>query len=149
MRLLLDTNVLSELAKPGSDAAVSAAIRAVDEDDLFVSVLTLGEIRQGMEQLPAGAKRRRLAIWLAELRTGYADRLLPVDAAVGETWGILDARLRGVGRPVPTLDGLLAATALTHGLAIATRNVRDFEPTGADVFDPWNDPLPGQGASLI
>lgn len=143
MRLLLDTSVVAELGRSDGNAAVQATIRALDEDDLFVSVLTLGEIRQGMERLPPGDERRRLAAWLAELRGSFAARLLPVDAAVAETWGVLNARLRSAGRPVPTVDGLLAATALTHGLVIATRNVRDFEPTGIDLFDPWNDRLRG------
>lgn len=102
MRLLLGSDVVSEFGKSNGDAAVQATIRAVDEDDLLVSVLTLGEIRQGMERLPPGDKRRRLVAWLAELRSGFATRLLPVDAAVAETWGVLNARLRSAGRPVPT-----------------------------------------------
>jgi predicted nucleic acid-binding protein len=143
LRLLLDTNVLSELGRANGSAAVKAAVRAVDEEDLFVSVLTLGEIRQGIEQLPDGARRRRLAAWLAELRGTYADRLLPVDAAVSEAWGALNARLRTIGRPIPAVDGLLAATALTHGLVIATRNVRHFETSGVRLLDPWSEVPPG------
>lgn len=138
MRLLLDTNVVSELGRSGGSAAVKAAIRAVDEADLFVSVLTLGEIRQGIEQLPEGSERRMwLAAWLSELRQNYADRVLSIDAAVCEVWGTMNAHLRKVGRPVPAVDGLLAATALTHGLTIATRNVHDLAATGAALFDPW------------
>jgi predicted nucleic acid-binding protein len=142
LRLLLDTNVLSEIRRPDGNAAVKAALSAADEVGLFVSVLTLGEIRQGIELLPQGAKRRALAAWLGELRDRYADRVLAIDAVVTDAWGVLNARLRRAGCPVPAVDGLLAATALTHGLAIATRNVRDFEGTGVDLFDPWNDSLP-------
>lgn len=137
--MLLDTNVVSELGRAGGSVAVKAAIRAVDETDLFVSVLTLGEIRQGIEQLPEASERRmRLAAWLSELRRTYADRVLPIDSAVCEVWGAMNARLRKVGRPVPAVDSLLAATALTHGLTIATRNLQDFAATGVGLFDPWN-----------
>lgn len=139
MRLLLDTNVLSELGRADGDGRVKAAIRAVDEDGLFVSVLTLGEVRQGIAKLPEGSRQAlRLMAWLAELRDAYADRLLAIDAAVSEAWGAMNGRLMRIGRQVPAIDGLLAATALTHGLTVATRNVRDFTATGVDVLDPWN-----------
>ncbi len=105
--------------------------------------MVLGEIRQGLDQLPEGSRDRgRLAAWLGKLRDQFAERVIPIDAEIAETWGAMNDRLRRTGRSVAAVDGLLAATALVHGLTVTTRNVRHFEPTGVAVFDPWNDPPP-------
>ncbi|MFO1067950.1 MAG: type II toxin-antitoxin system VapC family toxin [Geminicoccaceae bacterium] len=139
---MLDTNVLSEARRSGGSERVRRLLRQVGDAGLFISVLTLGEIRSGIERLPENDKRRALTHWLAELRERYASRILVVDADVADRWGSLAADLAQRGRPLPAVDLLLAATALTHGLAIATRNVRDFAATGVDLVDPWTDELP-------
>lgn len=102
---------------------------------LFISSLVLGEIRKGVEKLLDARKRARIAAWLEiELPAWFETRALPVDARVANEWGRLMARL---ARPIPAVDGLLAATALAHRLTIVTRNVADFIPTGVDILNPW------------
>ncbi|HJS86222.1 MAG TPA: type II toxin-antitoxin system VapC family toxin [Acetobacteraceae bacterium] len=131
---LLDTCVLSE-ARRGSRPAVDW-LGQVDEGALFLSVLTLGEISKGIEmrartdRVAAESLRR----WLHGLRTGYADRILPIDAEILLAWGALMAR-----RPRPVADALIAATALIHRKTFVTRNQADFEDTGVDVVNPWAD----------
>ena len=138
MRYLLDTCVLSELTKPAPDPQVTAWVAAQEEDDLGVSALTLGELQHGVSRLPAGARRRRLQAWVDDdLRRRFADRCLPVDDGVACAWGELSARAEDEGHPVSVIDGLVAATALTHDLTLVTRNTRDMAPTGARLLDPW------------
>jgi predicted nucleic acid-binding protein len=132
---LLDTNVLSELRKgKRADARVVEWFSAAADEELFISVLVLGELRQGVERVrrrdPAAAAR--LEHWLDVLAADYADRALPVDDRIADLWGRLS-----VPDPLPAVDGLLAATALVHDLTLVTRNVRDVEPTGARVLNPF------------
>jgi predicted nucleic acid-binding protein len=132
---LVDTNVLSELRRREPDPNVVSWLERRPAMTLYLSVLTLGELRRGVEALPAGARKRRLADWLdVELPSFFAGRVLPIDARVADRWGHLVAQ---AGRPFPAIDSLLAATALTHGLTLVTRNVRDFEYAGLAVVDPW------------
>lgn len=138
MKYLLDTCVLSELVKPRPDPSLIAWVDQQDESELCLSVLTLGELRKGVEGLDDGRKRSRLAQWLEhELKPRFADRLLGVDADVAERWGIVSAQARKKGMAVPVIDGLIAATALVHGLTVVTRNVPDIQASGAPVFNPW------------
>lgn len=134
MSFLLDTDVLSEPRRPRPDRRVVTWLREQDPVQVFLSVLTLGEIATGAERRarrdPVAA--RSLSAWLSAARMDYADRLLPVTADIAETWGRLAGR-----RPVSVIDGLLAATALVHRLTLATRNVRDFEGLGVPLLDPW------------
>jgi predicted nucleic acid-binding protein len=135
VRFLVDTNVLSELRKgPRANPKVLGWFRSVDDAALYLSVLVIGELRQGVERLrrrdpPAAAKLDR---WLHELIERHADQTLPVDAAVAERWGRLN-----VPDPIPAVDGLLAATALVHSLTLVTRNVRDVRNTGVRHLDPF------------
>ena len=131
---LLDTNVISETRKTRADSGVTAFLSAADAAGLFLSVLTLGELRKGVE-----AKRRtdpvaadRLSAWVDGIETIFADRLLPIDAAAARCWGELSA-----GRSLPVIDTLIAATAIRHGLTLVTRNTRDVEATGVALVDPW------------
>lgn len=138
MSYLLDTCVVSEPVRPGPDSRVIAWLRAADEHALFLSVLTVGEIRKGIARSSDSRKRRTLARWLDdELVPRFGARLLPVDLAVSRRWGEItgDTEARGVSLPV--IDALLAATALEHGLAVVTRNARDFERCGVRVLNPW------------
>ena len=138
---LLDTNFVSEMVQMQPSARVVAWSDSADEELLFLSVLTLGEIRQGLASLPPSRKRTRLEAWLeVELRTRFAGRILPVDDAIADRWGYLSAEARRTGRPVPVVDVLLAATALEHNLTMVTRNVRDFSRLGVPVLNPWLAP---------
>ena len=134
MSFLLDTNVLSEARKPAGDANVRAWLASVRGTELYLSVLVVGEIRQGIERL-----RRRdppqaavFEAWLATLRRDYADRILPVTAEIAEEWGRLN-----VPDPVAAIDGLLAATAHVHGLTLVTRNTADVARTGVALLNPF------------
>jgi predicted nucleic acid-binding protein len=134
----LDTNVVSELIRPRPDRNVVTWIKSVDEACLFLSVLTLGEIRSGILRLTAGARRIRLENWLeTELRQRFQGRILPVDHGIATRWGFLAAQAAAVGRPVPVVDALLAATALEHDLTFVTRNIADVSITGVQTLNPW------------
>lgn len=136
--MLLDTCVVSELAKPAPDPSVLAWIEGMSDDSLRLSVLTLGEIKKGADLLEDGARKARVEVWLDELRATFADRILPVDEAVALRWGAVSAASRRAGRVRPPIDSLLAATAVCHQLKLATRNVADFDGTGVVVVNPWN-----------
>lgn len=134
MSWLVDTNVLSELRKGDrANAGIRAWFADAREDELFTSVLVLGEIRRGIESIRRRDLPSAIALdqWLTRLATDFADRVLPVDARVADRWGGLN-----VPDPIPTVDGLLAATALVHDLVLVTRNLRDVERTGARLWDP-------------
>lgn len=134
MSWLLDTNVISELARPTPDAKVAQWLSA-HEDELFLSVLTLGEIQKGITRLPDSRRRRRLTRWLdSEIRPWFSGRLLPVDETVSLRWGRMLAEAE---RPLLAVDSLIAATALNHGLTLATRNTADMARVGVSLFNPW------------
>jgi predicted nucleic acid-binding protein len=110
----------------------------VDEDRVFISVISLAEIRRGVEMLPAGRKRERLASWLAEeLPARFEERILDIDPQIAETWGVLMARGQKIGLTLGSMDAFVAATAEVHGLTLATRNVKDFRRLAVSLFDPW------------
>lgn len=138
MRFLLDTNVLSEGARPEPDERVVEWLRNQSALNLAISVLTLGEIGKGVALLTGGAKRERLAKWLADdLPRQFTGRVLPVDEAVAREWGRLAAEGRLAGRELPIIDGLLLATAAVRGLVFVTRNERDCADRGVPILDPW------------
>lgn len=138
MTFLLDTNVVSEWSKPRPDPAVVRWLDAVDEDRVYLSVVTLGELREGVDRLPAGRRRDRLHMWLVDdLRARFDGHLLPVDDVVADRWGALRAAAGGTGRTLPVVDALIAATALVHSLVVVTRNVRDLRGLGVQIVDPW------------
>jgi toxin FitB len=134
---LLDTNVLSETRKRHPAAAVTGWISATPSDRMHVSVLTLGEIGQGIARVRGRGDREQafaLERWLGEVESGFEDRVLPVSLPVAAAWG-----RQQPAQPVPVIDALIAATARVHGLIVATRNVKDFKLTGADVFNPFDE----------
>lgn len=138
MRFLIDTNVLSEAAKPRPEPRVLEWIKAQSPLDLAVSVLTLGEIEKGVSLLPLGIRREALEDWLAtELPRQFLGRLLTIDADVARIWGRLTAEGRRPGRELPVIDGLLLATAVVHDLTLVTRNERDCRDRGVPVLNPW------------
>ncbi|HEY8454175.1 MAG TPA: type II toxin-antitoxin system VapC family toxin [Actinopolymorphaceae bacterium] len=134
MPFLVDTNVISELNKPAPDPNVLAWFEPIPGDDLYLSVLVIGEIRQGIHRLRQRDEHRaaRLELWLETIRQTYADRILPVTAAVAEEWGRLNTP-----DPIATVDGLMAATALVHDLTFATRNTKHIERTGVRLVNPF------------
>jgi predicted nucleic acid-binding protein len=132
---LVDTCALSELVKRTPQPRVVEWFDSVAAEALHVSVLTLGEIRRGVEKLPVGRRRARIGNWLeTELPRWFEDRVLPIDAATADEWGRLVVRC---ARTIPAVDALIASTALRHRLSIVTRNVTDFAETGAPVVNPW------------
>lgn len=134
MSFLLDTNVVSEVRKKTPDPAVSAWFASVPADELFLSVLVVGEIRQGIERLARRdpAQAEIFEQWLSRLVDAYGDRIVPITARVAEAWGRLN-----VPDPVPVVDGLMAATALVHGWILVTHNVGDVASTGVRLLDPF------------
>ena len=135
---LLDTCVLSELIKPVANGNVIRWIQAQDEDCLFLSVLTLGEVQKGISKLPKSSKRVTLEAWLEEdLRGRFEGRILEVTDAVALAWGQLLGEGERKGRLIPVIDGLIAATAAVHHLTIVSRNLIHLQPSGATVINPW------------
>ena len=136
MSYLLDTNVISELARTKPEPRVTRWLAGIPSESLFLSVITLGELRRGVEHQPTGARREKLRRWLEQdLRDWLDSRLLPIDARVADRWGRL---LAAAPRTPPAIDSLLAATALEHDLRLVTRNERDFDFPGLAVIDPWD-----------
>jgi predicted nucleic acid-binding protein len=133
---LLDTNVISELRKgERADANVRAWFVELGDDEIYLSVMTIGEIRRGIESVRRRDSDSAAALdsWLARLGEAHRDRILPVDRAIAEEWGRMN-----VPDPLPVVDGLLAATAKVAGLIFATRNVADVEGAGIDLVDPFS-----------
>lgn len=135
MSYLIDTNVLSELRRKSPDPGLVAWFAQRPPATLHLSVLTLGEIRKGIEGVSDEVRKQKLIDWLeTDLLTFFTGRILDVDGAVADRWGRLVA---AAGRPLPTIDSLLAATALEHDLVLVTRNTRDFAGLPVEVFNPW------------
>ena len=135
---LLDTNCISELVRVKPDPRVLQWMDAADESLLYLSVLTLGEIRKGVAGLPQSKRRTHLESWLElELRSRFSGRILEIEAAVADRWGLLAAEAKRRGRPLSAIDGLLAATALHHNLTIVSRNISHFAGTQVPVLNPW------------
>lgn len=138
MRYLLDTCVISELCKSQPNSCVVDQVDAIDEEDLFLSVITVGEIVKGIEKSPESQRKENLRNWLGEeLLVRFRDKLVPLDADVLIAWGKLTARLEAEGRILPAIDSLLAASALHGGFTLVTRNEADFEGTGVSLHNPW------------
>ena len=135
---LLDTNIISELVKPKSETNVVEWIESTDESLLYLSVLTLGEIRRGIASLSQSRRRATLEAWLdKDLRARFEDRILAIDQEVADRWGLLTATARNRGIALPVIDGLLAATALEHNLTLVTRDTGQIPSLGVAVFNPW------------
>ena len=138
MRVLLDTCVLSELRKQDCPSQVKSAVEILDDSDLFVSVITLGEIAKGIALLDESKRKRALRDWLETLEQQYGERILPLDLETVRIWGEVTAKAQRAGKVVAAGDGLIAATAIRYGLHVMTRNVDDFLPTGVLLINPWD-----------
>ncbi len=137
MRVLLDTCVVSELWRKGGAEVVRKRIAVLRPDDTYVSVLTVGEITKGIHLLNESKKKRDLRNKLTRLENEYSQNMLNIDVETTRLWGEILAAAQKKGKPLPVSDGLIAATAKRHGLHIMTRNVSDFEGTGAMLVNPW------------
>jgi predicted nucleic acid-binding protein len=135
---LLDTNCISEVVRNKPEPRVLGWMEAADESLLYLSVLTLGEIRKGVAGLPQSKRRTHLETWLeVDLQARFSGRILSIDVSIADRWGLLAAEAKRKGRSLSTVDGLFAATALHHNLTIVSRNVSDFVNTPVPALNPW------------
>lgn len=139
MKVLLDTCVISEIVRPKGSQRVKDRVTAIRSSDVFLSVITIGEMARGIALLPSGKKKSGYASGLLTLEQDYAERILPIDVEAARIWGEIDVLRKKSGHALSVPDGLIAATAIRNGLHVATRNVRDFESIGALIFNPWED----------
>src|SRR6266849_1094544 len=140
MSFLLDTNAVSEWVKPAPDPGLVSWLADTDEDRVHLSVITLAELRHGIERLAVSRRRTRLEQWLnQELPERFAGRVLVVDEIIADRWGRLIARASALGRPIGVMDGFIAATADAAGLTLVTRNVADFAVAGIVLHNPWTN----------
>ena len=138
MSFLLDTNVVSEWVKPQPHHGVVAWLGEVDEDAVFLSVVTLAELRRGIDRLPGGRRKQRLEVWLRdELPLRFTGRSLGIGDEIADAWGRLVARSEASGRAMSPMDAFIAATAVVHGLTLVTRNVADFRGVLPKIVNPW------------
>jgi tRNA(fMet)-specific endonuclease VapC len=139
MKYLLDTNVISELVAKRPDLGVVEWVDSLDPDTVFLSVITIGELRKRIEKLPDSPRRDTLRAWLVDdLLIRFSGHILSLDVEVMLTWGELTGRLDRAGRPLPAIDTLIAALALHHGCILATRNESDFQDIGVVIVNPWS-----------
>jgi predicted nucleic acid-binding protein len=139
MKYLLDTCVISELIKKIPDPHVVGFVDALEPDDVFLSVITIGEIVKGIEKLPASKRKQELHTWLREdLLIRFDGKILSIDTDVMLEWGKLTAQVESAGKPMPAIDALIAATVLTYEMTLITRNVSDFETAGIEIANPWS-----------
>jgi len=138
VKYLLDTCVVSETISRSPDPTVSAWLDGMDEDDLFISSLTVGEIRKGIEKMPECKRKEVLSRWLDQLKSTYAGRIVCISTEVADDWGrrIAQSEMKGLKRP--SVDSLIAVSALSEGLTLATRNVKDMSNLGVTIFNPWD-----------
>jgi predicted nucleic acid-binding protein len=138
MKCLLDTCVISELVAKHPSPKVVDFVDLLDSDDVYLSVITIGEIAKGVEKLPKSKRKQELLSWLKEdLLVRFDGRIIPLDTEVLMQWGTLIARLESTGITLPAIDSLIAATTLTHKLTLVTRNKDDFNGTGIEIVNPW------------
>jgi toxin FitB len=134
---LLDTCVISELVKKSPDKNVLDWLKSTPSENLFLSVITIGEIRKCLSKLPESRRKDSIANWLNSLIVDYQNRILTIDLMVAENWGNILGKAEKEGNPMPAIDGLIAAIAYTHNLVLVTRNVSDFKSTGIPIKNPW------------
>ena len=138
MNYLLDTCVLSEFTRRQPDKRVIHWLDSIEEEKLFISVITVGEIQRGIERLPDSHRKTELLVWMNNgLLNRFAERIIAIDAPTMFMWGSLTARLEAAGQPMGVMDSLIVASALQNNLIVATRNVTDFLPCGVQVINPW------------
>ena len=137
---LLDTNVPSEFSRDRPEPRVVAWLKAQPPTTLYLSAVTIGEIRKGLVVLPQGRRRIELEAWFhTDLLVWFRNRILPVTDSIADRWGVLEGQCQLKGTPLNTADGMIAATALEHDLTLVTRNVKDFAGLGVVLLNPWDE----------
>jgi predicted nucleic acid-binding protein len=137
---LLDTNVPSELIRPRPEPRIGQWMFAQPEESLFLSAVTIGELRKGIVLLSAGKRRNQIEQWFEDdLVARFSARILPITQLIANRWGVLSAIRQMAGTPLGMADGLIAATALEHSLTLVTRNAKDFTGLGVSLLNPWNE----------
>ena len=139
MKYLLDTCVISKLVKPSPHTTVLEWLRNTPSETLFLSVITIGEIRKGLTKLPNSKRKDQLTEWLNTLLEDYQDRIYSIDLAVAENWGIIQGNAEKSGMPMSSIDGLIAAIAHTHNLVLVTRNIADSKACDIPINNPWEN----------
>ena len=138
MKYLLDTCVISEVIKPKADKNVISWMQNQDEESLFLSVLTFGEIEKGIEKSPDEARKRKLKLWVEEdLKKRFEGRILPINIDVSIKWGAIQGNAELLGKPMPAIDGLIAVSGVVHNCIVVTRNVSDMKQSSAELLNPW------------
>lgn len=138
MKTLLDTCILAELQNPQGNEKVKEVVKRLEDESLYISVLTVGEIAKGISLLGSSKKKQSLIEWLANLEIQFSNRILPIEVEIARLWGDLTASRQKTGIVIPAIDGLIAATALRHNMRVMTRNTKHFQASGAVVIDPFN-----------
>lgn len=139
MRVLLDTCVLAALYRKKEGCPVYHAIEPFSADDIFISAISFGRFIKGVAMLKEGSRKRHLQAWVQSIETMYRDRILPINTEIVRIWGEIAANAEQNGSVLPTTTGLVAATALAHGLHLMTKNINDFKPTGVLMLNPWEE----------
>ena len=140
MNYLLDTCLISELSKSKPDKKVVDWVLSENETGFYVSVLTFGELRKGIEKLPESKKKEELRVWIeGELKDRFQNRIIGIDMRISILWGKIQSIAEKKGKPMPAIDSLIAATGIAHDLIVVTRNVSDMEQSGVKLFNPWLD----------
>ena len=139
MNYILDTCVISELVKPLPNENVLEWIEKQSEDNLYLSVITIGEIQKGISKLPESNKKTNLQTWLDnDLKFRFESRILPIDEKIAKEWGKIQGISEKAGNKIPVIDSMIAATGLFHKMVIVTRNINDMQISGLEIFNPWN-----------
>jgi len=140
VKYLLDTCVISELIKPQPNRSVVSWLQSQTENDLYLSVLTFGEIEKGIEKAVNEARKSKLKLWVEEdLKQRFKGRILAIDLDVCTKWGEIQAKTELLGKPMPSIDGLIVVSALVNNCIMVTRNVKDMQQSGVELFNPWED----------
>ena len=138
MKYLLDTCVISEVVKPNPSDHVISWLQSQSEDDLYLSVLTFGEIEKGIEKSNNSARKKRLKLWVEDdLKKRFEGRIIPVDLAVAARWGEIQGIAELAGEPMPSIDGLIAVSGLVHHCVVVSRNISDMQQSTAELLNPW------------
>lgn len=137
MKYLLDTCVVSELIKKVPDVNVVSWLQQQDESDLYLSVMTFGEIEKGIQQAPSAVQKKKLRAWLEDLRGRFDGKIIPIDIHVALKWGEVQGPLVAKGKTLPAIDSLIAVSALANDCTVVTRNISDMERSGVEILNPW------------
>ena len=138
MNYLLDTNIISELIAKKPNMKVISFLQGLNEEELYLSVITIGEIKFGIENLPNSEKKQKLLYWLEhDLLNRFSDRIIAVDVDVMLKWGQMNAFLKKKGRPMPIMDAIIAATSLSKKFRLVTRNEKDFMSLDIEIINPF------------